>query len=241
MHNYFKVSCIIVFSFLYGCASFKTGESWKMLPKDKTIGLTLLWELPEEKLKQILPSNQSPKIRNGKGVLMLFLASTQAYNIGNKQYGKLGIAHLIIPLQNSISIPETIGLKKEAIITDLKRIGFHVRYGEVKLRLEDIGTKVKVEGEIQFEKGSLGFSGITDNIKEKIVSVPRTTLVGKNEESNILAGPEFYNPITFKSITVNQSGENWLKQLSIKTPPDRIWVNVDFGIDFNYYKSKQEN
>ena len=40
------------------CATIKEGESWKMLPENNTIGLTLLWELPEEKLKEFLPNSQ---------------------------------------------------------------------------------------------------------------------------------------------------------------------------------------
>jgi hypothetical protein len=56
----------------------RPGDSWKMLPEDETFGLTLLWELPEAKLKAILPADQQPRIRDGKGVVMLFLASTTA-------------------------------------------------------------------------------------------------------------------------------------------------------------------
>ncbi len=98
------------------CASIKEGESSKMLLEDNTIRLTLLWQLPEEKLKELLPTGQLPRIRNGKGVLMLFLASTENYSIGKRKLGLLGIANIIIPLQNSISIPGTIGLKKHRII-----------------------------------------------------------------------------------------------------------------------------
>ena len=58
-----------------------------MLPENNTIGLTLLWELPEEKLKEFLPNSQLPRIRNGKGVLMLFLASTENYLIGKRKLG----------------------------------------------------------------------------------------------------------------------------------------------------------
>jgi hypothetical protein len=72
----------------FGCTSLKVGESWKMLPEDQTIGLTLLWELPEAKLKAMLPTGQKPRIRQGKGVVMLFLASTTRW--------------VIIPLDHSL-------------------------------------------------------------------------------------------------------------------------------------------
>jgi threonyl-tRNA synthetase len=44
-----------------------------MRPEDKTIGLTFMWNLSEEKLREILAPNQIPRIQNGTGVLMLFL------------------------------------------------------------------------------------------------------------------------------------------------------------------------
>ena len=102
---------------LGSCKSIKQGESWKMVPEDKTIGLTLLYELPEAKLKEMLPKDQQPRITNGKGVLMLFLASTDSYYIGKRKYGQLGIAHLLIPLQKNLSVAETIGEKSQAIIS----------------------------------------------------------------------------------------------------------------------------
>jgi hypothetical protein len=218
------------------CASIKEGESWKMLPEDNTIGLTLLWELPEEKLKELLPPGQLPRIRNGKGVLMLFLASTENYSIGKRKLGPLGIAHIIIPLQNSISIPETIGLKKHRIIKGMKQIGFPVRFGEVNLSLKGKDESVEIEGEIKFENGSLSFTGTAQNSKGDLVDLSQTTLVSKQLDERVLSGPEFYRPINFKTIQVVQSGENWMEQFGLSMPPDRIWVNVDFGVEFKYLK-----
>ena len=62
----------------------RTGESWKMKAEDQTAGLTLLWEIPEQQVLQMLPAGQKPRIRQGKGVVMLFLASTAHYTLGDK-------------------------------------------------------------------------------------------------------------------------------------------------------------
>ena len=216
------------------CATIKNGESWKMRPEDKTIGLTLLWNLPEAKIREIVPPNQVPRIQNGTGVLMLFLCSTDTYFIGKKQYGQLGVAHLIVPLENEISIPETIGLKNQAIISGLKNKGFGVQFGDVRLRLEEKGDWVDVEGDIILDKGEMHFSGRAENKKGNQVSLANTTLVGKDLQIDVLSGPEFYYPISFKSISVNQKGENWIQKYGLTSVPNRIWVNVDFGVDFNY-------
>ena len=72
-------------------------------------------------------------------------------------------------------------------------------------------------------------------MKGKQVSLSNTTLVGKNLQEDVLSGPEFYKPISFKSITVDQKGENWIQKYVLTSVPNRIWVNVDFGVDFKYF------
>jgi hypothetical protein len=159
----FSLAFIASVTFLLSCATIKDGESWKMRAEDNTIGLTLLWNLPEEKLKEMLPPNQMPRIQNGKGVLMLFLCSTDRYSIGKKNYGPLGVAHLIIPLKDAISLPETIGLKSQAIISGLKKKGFPVRFGDIKLQLEEVGDSIRIQGDIIIGKGEMHFSGKASN------------------------------------------------------------------------------
>ncbi len=235
-----KISLVFIVSvtFLLSCATIKEGESWKMRAEDNTIGLTLLWNLPEEKLKEMLPPNQMPRIQNGKGVLMFFLCSTERYSIGQKNYGPLGVAHLIIPLKDAISLPETIGLQNQAIITGLKKKGFPVRFGDIKLQLEVVGDSIRVQGDLILAKGEMHFSGIAENKKGNLVSLNSTTLTGINSQKDILIGPEFYKPIAFNSIAIKQSGENWIEKYHLTTAPDRIWVNVDFGVDFKYTASR---
>jgi hypothetical protein len=88
--------------------------------------------------------------------------------------------------------------------------------------------------------GQIRFSGKTENKKGKTVTLANTTLVGKDLHKDILHGPEFYDPIDFKTITVDQSGENWIQKFDLLGPPDRIWVNVDFGVDFRYSSSREK-
>ena len=87
----------------WGCATMRTGESWKMKAKDQTAGLTLLWELS---------AGQKPRIRKEKGVVMLFLASTAQYTLGDKPNGPLAVAHLLIPLENHLGTVRTVVSKK---------------------------------------------------------------------------------------------------------------------------------
>jgi hypothetical protein len=228
---------LLVIALLASCATMKEGESWKMRPEDKTVGLTLLWNLPEAKIREMLPADQLPRIKNGMGTLMLFLCSTDTYYIGKRKYGHLGVAHLIIPLQKEISIPETIGSRSQAIMKGLAENGFAVRFGDVKLRLKEQGDMLSVAGDILLPNGQIRFSGKTENKKGKTVSLANTTLVGKDLNKDILQGPEFYDPIDFKTITVDQSGENWIQKFDLLGPPDRIWVNVDFGVDFRYSRN----
>ena len=88
---------VFLLAISWGCATIRPGESWKMKAADQTAGLTLLWELPEQQVQKMLPPGQKPRIRQGKGVVMLFLASTAQYTLGDKPNGPLAVAHLLIP------------------------------------------------------------------------------------------------------------------------------------------------
>jgi hypothetical protein len=208
----------------FGCTSLKVGESWKMLPEDQTIGLTLLWELPEAKLKAMLPAGQKPRIRQGKGVVMLFLASTAQYTLGDKPNGSLAVAHLLIPLENHLGTPRTV----------VSQLEFPVQNGEVALTLFPDQDSVQVNGSIQFPRGRLSFSGKAGSQRGNLVDLPLTTLVGKHLDRDFLSGPESYRPLSMSKIKVNSEGENWMSTFGLTSPPDRIWVNVDFLVDFAY-------
>lgn len=228
----YALFCLLFFGF--GCTSLRVGESWKMLPEDQTIGLTLLWELPEAKLKTMLPGNHQPRIREGKGVVMLFLASTAQYTLGNNPSGPLAVAHLLIPLEKHLGAPQTIVSRKQALYGALAQLDFPVQKGEVALTLIPVQDSVQVEGSIQFPKGKLSFSGKAGAQKGNLVDLPLTTLVGKYLDRKYLSGPESYRPLAMSKIKVNSEGENWMTTFGLSNPPDRIWVNVDFLVDFAF-------
>jgi hypothetical protein len=225
--------------FGFGCTSLKVGESWRMLPENQTTGLTLLWELSEADLKNMLPQDQQPRIRNGKGVVMLFLASTTQYSLGEKINGPLAVAHLLIPLEKHLGTPSTVVSKKQALYGALAQLDFPVQDGEVALTLLPDQDSVQVNGSIQFPKGKLSFSGKAGSQKGNLVDLPLTTLVGKHLDRNYLSGPESYRPLAMSKIKVNSEGENWMSIYGLTSPPDRIWVNVDFQVDFAYQQKVQ--
>jgi hypothetical protein len=72
--------------------------------------------------------------------------------------------------------------------------------------------------------------------KGNLVDLPLTTLVGRNLDRNFLTGPESYRPLAMSKIKVRSEGDNWMGTFGLTAPPDRIWVNVDFDVDFFYFK-----
>ena len=212
----------------------RPGDSWKMLPEDQTIGLTLLWELPEAKLKAMLPSDQQPRIRDGKGVVMLFLASTTQYTLGDNPSGPLAVAHLLIPLDKHLGTPQTVVSKKQALYGAFAQLDFPVQDGEVALNLIPDQDSVQVDGAIRMPRGRLSFSGKASSQRGNLVDLPLTTLVGKHLDRDYLRGPESYRPLAMSKIKVYSEGENWISTFGLPSPPDRIWVNVDFLVDFAY-------
>jgi len=234
----FKIYPFLVFllAISWGCATMHPGDSWKMKATDQTTGLTLLWELPEQQVQKMLPPGQKPRIRQGKGVVMLFLASTAAYTLGNQPKGPLALAHLLIPLEKHLGTPSTVISRKQALYGALAQLDFPVQEGEVALNLIPAQDSVQVDGSIQFPKGSLSFSGKADSQKGNLVDLPLTTLVGRYWDRSFLTGPESYRPLAMSKINIRSEGENWMTTFGLTAPPDRIWVNVDFHVDFAYYQ-----
>ena len=237
MHS-FKIYPFLVFllAISWGCATIRPGESWKMKAADQTVGLTLLWELPEQEVQKMLPVGQKPRIRQGKGVVMLFLASTEQYTLGDQPKGPLAVAHLLIPLEKHLGTPSTVVSKKQALYGALAQLDFPVQDGEVALTLTPAQDSVQVVGSIQFPTGKLSFSGMADSQKGNLVDLPVTTLVGRQLDRNFLTGPESYRPLGMSKIKVRSGGENWMTTFGLTAPPDRIWVNVDFHVDFAYHQ-----
>jgi hypothetical protein len=234
----FKIYPFLIFLLAgsWGCATIRPGESWKMKAADQTTGLTLLWELPEQQVQKMLSPDQKPRIRQGKGVVMLFLASTAQYTLGDQPKGPLAVAHLLIPLDKYLGTPSTVVSKKQALYGALAQLDFPVQNGEVALTLLPDQDSVQVNGSIQFPRGRLSFSGKAGSQRGNLVDLPLTTLVGKHLDRDYLSGPESYRPLAMSKIKVNSEGENWMSSFGLTNPPDRIWVNVDFHVDFAYHQ-----
>jgi hypothetical protein len=227
---------VFLLAISWSCATIRPGESWKMKAADQTAGLTLLWELPEQQVQKMLPPGQKPRIRQGKGVVMLFLASTSQYTLGDKPNGPLAVAHLLIPLEKHLGTPSTVVSKNQALYDALVQLDFPVQDGEVALTLISAQDSVQVDGSIQFMTGKLSFTGMAGSQKGNLVDLPLTTLVGRNLDRNFLTGPESYRPLAMSKIKVRSEGDNWMGTFGLTAPPDRIWVNVDFDVDFFYFK-----
>lgn len=232
-----KVCEMISILLLTNCSPLKVGDSWKMTAEDKTLGLTLLWELPEQQLLNILPKDQKPRIQNGKGVLMLFLASTSNYSLGKMDKGQLALAHIIVPLESSIAIPKTLISNQQPLFYVLKKMNFPLQNGKVHLNLVGLYDEFKIEGSLSFPEGNLSFYGKSQSPKSDLVELNQTKLIGKFHNKQYFVGPESYRSIPFDEIEILSKGNQWISQLGLNTPPDKVWVNVDFDVNFLYFKN----
>ena len=50
--------------------------------------------------------------------------------------------------------------------------------------------------------------------------------------------PGYASNFLLVPIKENTGGENWIEKYNLNSAPDRIWVNVDFGVDFKYTASR---
>jgi hypothetical protein len=212
------------------------GQRWRMLSEDQTAGLTLLWQLPPEKLQAMVGPGQKPRIQNGKGTLMLFLAYTNQSYLDSISEGPVSIAHLLIPLENSVAMPATILRGNTQLGNKLKKFGFRVQTGEINLIITEDGGQMAVKGSVRTREGEIKISGAAPYKKGAFRDLPNTRLTRRRENKRFLEGPESYSPIPISDVKIEQTGQNWLSRYSLDAPPDRIWVNVDFSVDFKFTK-----
>jgi hypothetical protein len=85
-------------------------------------GLTLAWLLPESKVQQIVGPKFKPILKNGRGLLMLFIVTTKKYYLNQNAYENLNLAHIIVPVEgtNAINSPFFISTEGQKINDLLK-------------------------------------------------------------------------------------------------------------------------
>ncbi len=237
---------VIAFGALFISLGFSKHDSnvhFQIRKDNPALGITLAWSLPENQLQKIVGNQFKPVIKNGKGFLMLFIATAKQYYLDSTAHDNLKLAHIIIPVkgEQTINAPLSIVPEKQKINELLKQYNFKMEIGEIGLNVNYKNDSILIEAQIITPKGTIELSSTFLNKPKELKLIESTKVFATDDSNSFFIGPESYKPVEIKSIEIKSIGKNWISQLNLPLKPDRIWLNVDFSWDFIFTKTKNYN
>jgi|GEM_PF-1178518 len=200
-------------------------------------GLSLLWFLPEEQIQKIVGKQFKPIIKDGKGVLMLFIASSEKYFLDNVEFQNLKIAHILIPVERSLNSVEAFGSEKQKLNLVLNQYDFKPKMAQIELILKPKNDSISLVAKLSTKKGNLELSSVFLNQPGDLKSIKSSSISSPIDSNCYFMGSESYRPITIESIKIIHKGKNWISEFNLPLIPDRIWLNQDFCWDFIFVRN----
>ena len=226
---------------LFICLGFTKDEKkvrFEIRKDNPAIGLTLVWSLPEAQLQNIIGDKFKPLIKDGKGVLMMFITTAKKYYLDSVDYDNLKMAHILVLTEgdNAINAPLSIGVENQNINEILKRYNLKIEIGKVNMDLNYKNDSISLKAHIITSKGKIELSAIFPNKPGELKTMESTVISATGNPNNVFTGPESYVPITIESIKINSTGQNWITQFKLPAKPDRIGMNDSFVWNFVFMK-----
>ncbi|CAN5348493.1 hypothetical protein BH10BAC1_BH10BAC1_03830 [soil metagenome] len=233
----------IAIAFLFICLGFIKDEKkvrFEIRKDNPANGLTLVWSLPEVQLQNIIGNKFKPLVKDGKGILMLFITTAKKYYLDSVGYDNLRMAHILVLTEGdqAINAPLSIGVEKQNINEILKRYNFKLELGKVNMDLNYKNDSISLLANIITSKGKIELSAIFPNNPGELKTMESTVVSATGNPDNVFTGPESYIPINIESIKVNSTGQNWISQLKLPAKPDRIGMNDAFVWNFMFMRKK---
>ena len=231
----------IAIAFLFICLGFIKDDKktrFEIRKDNPAIGLTLVWSLPEAQLQNIIGDKFKPLVKDGKGILMLFITTAKKYYLDSSAYDNLKMAHILVLTEekNALNAPLSIGVEKQNLNEVLKRNNFKLEIGKVDMSLNYKNDSISLKAHIITLKGKIELDAIFPNIPGELKTMESTVVSATGNPNNIFTGPESYIPINIESIKINSTGQNWITQLKLPAKPDRVGMNDAFVWDFVFMK-----
>lgn len=204
-------------------------------------GLTLGWALPESELQTIVGDKFKPAVKDGKGFLMLFIASAEKYYIDEVEFDDLKMAHLIIPVVGNYTInaPLSIVNENKKVHSVLKHYDFEIETGSVDLLVSYKSDSISLKADIITSKGKIELNSTFLNRSGELKSIDSTIVSATAKPSSFFMGSESYKPINIENMEIKSTGQNWISQFNLSAKPDRVWMNDAFVWDFMFIRKFQ--
>ena len=232
---------LIGIALLFICLGFIKDDKktrFEIRKDNPAIGLTLAWSLPEAQLQNIIGDKFKPLVKDGKGILMLFITTAKKYYLDSAAYDNLKMAHILVLTEgkNVLNAPLSIGVEKQNLNEVLKRNNFKLEIGKVDMNLNYKNDSISLKAHIITLKGKIELDAIFPNKPGELKTMESTVVSATRNPNNIFTGPESYIPINIESIKINSTGQNWITQLKLPAKPDRVGMNDAFVWDFLFMR-----
>lgn len=234
---------LLVITLLFICLGFTKDEKkvrFEIRKDNPAIGLTLVWSLPEAQLQNIIGDKFKPFVKDGKGILMLFITTAKKYYLDSVGYDNLKMAHILVLTEgnNVLNAPLSIGVEKQNLNEVLKLYNFKIEIGKVNMDLNYKNDSISLKAHIITSKGKIELSAIFPNKPGELKTMESTVVSATGNPNNFFTGPESYIPINIESIKINSTGQNWISQLKLPAKPDRVGMNDAFVWNFMFMRKK---
>lgn len=229
---------VILFVILTGCEQHKK-INWQAKSENSAYGLTLGYSLPEKKVREITGNKFIPVLDSNKdGFLMLFIETSKQYNLQNKTFENMHMAHIAIPCKESINCPVTIASENQEIRNVYTQFNFKVDKGDVNFLVKEKGDSLFISARIGTQEGNIEIKANVLNNPGKLQT--NDTKVTASVPNSFFIGKESFRSVKIPSAKIEYEGKNWISQFNLKPEPDVILLNTEFVWDFTFTKISSE-
>lgn len=229
---------VVLFVILTSCGRNKNTH-WQAKKENSAFGLTLGYSLPEKKIHEITGDKFNPVLdNNGNGFLMLFIETSKQYNLNNKTFENMQMAHIAVPCRESITCPFTIASENQKIRNVYTQFNFKVEKGDVDFSVKEAGDSLFISAHIDTQEGNIEIKANVLNNPGKLQT--HDTKVTASTPNSFFFGKESFRPVKIPSAKIEFEGKNWISQFNLKPKPDVIWLNTEFVWDFTFAENSTE-
>ncbi len=237
MKNLYLQIPLALFLFISVSHAQESNVRWQIKKDNPAIGLTLGYSLPGEQLQTIVGDKFKPLLnKEGKGYLMLFIATCPKYNLDSTIVDSMQIAHILVNVEGSLNNPLVITGDNQTITKIFSDYNFKTDSGELELSRIQKGDSVFVTAGITTSKGSIRLKAAALNNPGEWKKIEAAKISATADPKSFFTGNEAYRPIQIESAIIESVGENWITQLKLPAKPDKIYLSVDFTWDFTFTK-----
>jgi hypothetical protein len=225
----------VIILLLSACVNEETETRWEIKKENPVYGLTLRYLLPSDQIQKIVGNKVLPLINDeGMGYLNLTVMTTNQYYIDGQSYDNMKQAHILAPTQNSVTVALTMGAYGQKLNDVFWENNFNRIIGDIDLTVEEENDSLSIKAQLITTTGNITMSAKALNIPGELNSIDSVKVTSAESPNNYFIGSESSRRIQIDSISISESGENWISSLHLPAKPSQIVLSIYYAWDFMF-------